>query len=127
MSTTQPRLRLLVVDDDPLVLSTLAKGLELDGHQVVTAKGGQAGIDAFQLARTSGEPFSAIVTDLGMPGIDGLKLAGIVKSASPATAVLLFTGWSRRADEASLPNVDRVLNKPPTPDELRSALRQFCK
>lgn len=46
-----PRLRLLLVDDDPLLLKSLRDTLEADGHVVATANGGAAGIDAFRGAR----------------------------------------------------------------------------
>ena len=59
-------LRLLLVDDDPLVLQSLRATLEVDGHNVVTASGGQAGIDAFNAAHGRGEKLvlSAEFTDL---------------------------------------------------------------
>jgi hypothetical protein len=68
--TTQPvptGLRILVVDDDPLIIRALCETLESDGHEVITANGGQAGIDAFCTAQGRGKPFSIVITDLGMP------------------------------------------------------------
>ena len=47
---TPTRLRILLVDDDPLLIKSLRDILETDGHAVVTASGGQAGIDAFRAA-----------------------------------------------------------------------------
>jgi hypothetical protein len=51
-----------------------------------------------------------------------------VKDASPTTPVILLTGWGRRlVDEGDiLPDVDRVLSKPPKLHELRAALVQCC-
>src|SRR3979411_1128901 len=69
------RFRILVVDDDPLVLRVLCDSLEKDGHDVITAKGGEAGIDAFSAAQRQGKPFAVIITDLGMPRVDGRKVA----------------------------------------------------
>jgi CheY-like chemotaxis protein/anti-sigma regulatory factor (Ser/Thr protein kinase) len=118
------RLRLLVIDDDPLLTKSLRDMLENDGHSVTTADGGQAGIDAFQSACDRGEPFSAVMTDLGMPHVDGRKVAAFVKAAAPATPVILLTGWGRRMlDAQDIPlNVDRVLGKPPRLREIREAL-----
>src|SRR5207244_3586792 len=65
------RMRLLVVDDDPMLLKSLREILEGDGHIVATAGGGQAGINAFEDAQREGEPFAAVITDLGMPYVDG--------------------------------------------------------
>ncbi len=78
-------LRLLVVDDDPLLIKSLCAALEGDGHAVQAANGGQAGIDQFKAALENGRPFDAVITDLGMPHVDGRKVASAVKIASPPT------------------------------------------
>jgi PAS domain S-box-containing protein len=119
-----PPLRILIVDDDPLVLKSLRDALEGDGHDVTTADGGQAGIDAFLAARAQGNTFPVVITDLGMPYVDGRKVSTAVKSAAPETIVLLLTGWGQRmvADGDVPPHADRVLSKPPKLRELREAL-----
>jgi signal transduction histidine kinase/CheY-like chemotaxis protein len=118
------RLQLLLVDDDPLLLKSLREVLDADGHTVVAADGGQNGIDAFQSAYRAGHPFSLVITDLGMPYVDGRKVAAAVKTESPHTPVILLTGWGRRliAENEIPPHVDRVLSKPPKLTELRAAL-----
>jgi len=63
------RLRILVVDDDPMIIRALCETLESDGHEVITANGGQAGIDAFCAAQGRGKPFAIVITDLGMPRV----------------------------------------------------------
>jgi CheY-like chemotaxis protein len=117
-------LRILVVDDDPLLLRSMRDTLETDGHDVVVADGGQSGIDAFAGANQRGEPFDVIFSDLGMPYMDGRKLAAAVKALSPHTPVVLLTGWGQRMQaENDVPScVDRVLSKPPKIGELRKAL-----
>ena len=117
-------MRILVVDDDPLVAQALRDTLELDGHQVTTAEGGEAGIDAIRAARNQKKAFDLVLTDLGMPYVDGRRVASAVKAESPHTAVVLLTGWGRRivAEREVPPNVDRVLSKPPDLSELRDAL-----
>jgi len=117
-------LRILVVDDDLLLLKSLRDTLEADGHQVVVADGGQAGIDAFVAAKARGEPFTVVLSDLGMPHVDGRKVASVIKSASPDTPVVLVTGWGQQMHaEKDMPShVDRVLSKPPRLSELREAL-----
>jgi signal transduction histidine kinase/CheY-like chemotaxis protein len=117
-------LRILVVDDDPLPLRALRDTLEADGHHVVAADGGQAGIDAFVAAQRRGEPFTLVLSDLGMPHVDGRKVASVVKSASPNTPVVLVTGWGQgmHAQNEVPSHVDRVLSKPPKLSELREAL-----
>ena len=126
---TPPPLRILLVDDDPLILKSLGDVLESEGHTVTTADGGQKGIDEFFTARGRGEPFDVVITDLGMPKVDGRTVAAAVKPAAPSTTVLLLTGWGQRLqDEADLPeHVDRVLAKPPRLSEVRSALAELVK
>lgn len=122
-----PSLRLLVVDDDPLLIQSLHDALVSEGHTVVTACGGQAGIDTFQASEDGREPFAAVITDLGMPHVDGRKVASVVKTTSPHTPVILLTGWGQKlvAEGAVPPDVDRVLNKPPKLRELREALAHY--
>ncbi len=118
------RLRILLVDDDPLLLKSLRDTLEDDGHLLVSADGGQEGIDAFVAAAARTEAFDAVITDLGMPYVDGRTVAAAIKARAPQTPVLLLTGWGHRLlDENDIPpHVDRVLAKPPRLAELRSAL-----
>jgi DNA-binding NtrC family response regulator len=115
-------LRLLLVDDDPAVLNSTRIVLELDGHTIVTADGGEAGLEALQIAKRNGRPFDVIVTDLGMPYVDGHQLARAAKELFPSTRVVLLTGWGRRMGEGEheQPFVDHMLPKPLDLDELRS-------
>lgn len=126
-SKTLARLRILMVDDDPLIIKSLRDTLEADGHEVAAAGGGQAGIDAFLSAHASDRPFSLVITDLGMPYVDGRKVASAVKGASPQTPVIMLTGWGERmAAEGEIPpHVDRVLGKPPKLRDLRAAFAQL--
>jgi CheY-like chemotaxis protein len=120
-------LRILVVDDDPQSLRAMRATLAADGHAVAVADGGQAGIDAFAAARQRGEPYSAVLTDLGMPYVDGRKVAAAVKALSPGTPVILVTGWGQRMHaQNDLPgHVDRILSKPLKLNELRRSLAEL--
>jgi signal transduction histidine kinase/ActR/RegA family two-component response regulator len=120
-------LRILLVDDDPLLITSLQEVLVGDGHDVTAANGGQAGIDAFVAASLTAEPFAIVVTDLGMPYVDGRRVAAAVKAASVTTPVILLTGWGQRlVSEGDIPpHVDRVLNKPPRLMDLRAALNEL--
>ncbi len=123
MSVISPR-RILLVDDDPIVIQSTRETLAGDGHHVVAADGGQAGIDAFRAAAAAGAPYHVVITDLGMPHVDGRQVAAAVKAVRPDTLVLLLTGWGRRlVEEGDVPaHVDHVLSKPPRLRELREAL-----
>ncbi|OLD70123.1 MAG: hypothetical protein AUI33_08500, partial [Ignavibacteria bacterium 13_1_40CM_2_61_4] len=83
------QLRLLIVDDDPLLLKSLCDALEGDGHLVSAADSGQSGIDLFRAAAQRGESFAAVITDLGMPYMDGRRVAAAIKAAAPTTPVIL--------------------------------------
>ena len=122
--------RILIVDDDPLLLKSLRDALESEGHEVTAAGGGQAGINAFVEAHAAGKPYPVVITDLGMPHVDGRKVAATVKTSVRSTIVLMLTGWGRRlVAEGDVPSgVDQVLSKPPKLVELRTALAaQFAK
>jgi CheY-like chemotaxis protein len=122
--TTSQRLRVLLVDDDLMVLYSLRNLLEEEGHVVTTALSGQEGIDAFTAALAQGTPFSVVITDLGMPEVDGCKVAASIKAASVQTPVILLTGWgdSLQAQHVMPRYVDRMLGKPPRLADLRAAL-----
>jgi len=117
-----PPLRLLLVDDDPAVLNSTRVVLELDGHTVVAADGGEAGIEALRNAKDSGQSFDVIVTDLGMPYVDGNQVARAAKELFPSTPVVLLTGWGRKMGEGENPpaHVNCILPKPLDLDELRA-------
>jgi signal transduction histidine kinase/CheY-like chemotaxis protein len=117
-------LRILIVDDDPVLLRSLRDTLEADGHAVVAANGGQEGIDMCKTSLASNLPFDVAITDLGMPYVDGRQVAAALKKLSPAMPVIMLTGWGQRlVTEGDIPpHVDMVLNKPPKLRELRDAL-----
>ncbi|HEX3678876.1 MAG TPA: ATP-binding protein, partial [Galbitalea sp.] len=121
------RLQILIVDDDPLIIRSLRAILEDDGHAVTTATGGQEGIDMVRAAAEREEQFAAVITDLGMPYVDGRRVATAVKTASKNTPVIMLTGWGQRlvAENDVPPHVDRVLNKPPKLQQLRAALAEL--
>jgi CheY-like chemotaxis protein len=116
--------RILIVDDDQMMMKSLRDALESDGHEVVSAGGGQSGINAFVEANAKGQPFEVVITDLGMPHVDGRKVASTIKTSSPETLVLMLTGWGRRlvAEGDIPPGVDGIISKPPRITDLRTAL-----
>ncbi|MEO6079738.1 MAG: ATP-binding protein [Steroidobacteraceae bacterium] len=121
-------LQILIVDDDPVLLRSLRDTLEADRHHVVTASGGKEGVELFRDAVSRGQPFNVVITDLGMPYVDGRQVAKSIKSVAPTTPVIMLTGWGQRliADGDIPPHVNLVLSKPPRLRELREALVQTC-
>jgi CheY-like chemotaxis protein len=94
---------------------------------VTTTTGGQAGIDAFRDAQRAGKMFDVVITDLGMPYVDGRQVVASVRAMSSATPIILLTGWGQHAlsEQDRPPQVDRLLGKPPRIRELRAALAEL--
>ncbi|MBU6400129.1 MAG: response regulator [Verrucomicrobia bacterium] len=121
-------LRILCIDDEPLVRELLKEILQFDGHLVHVADSGQAGVDAFRAATKQGRPFEVVITDLGMPHLDGHQVAGILKRESPGTPVLMLTGWGAFMTDSGQPSPDvaGILSKPPRMNDVREALARVA-
>jgi signal transduction histidine kinase/ActR/RegA family two-component response regulator len=117
-------LRILCIDDEPRVRELLAECLPTFRHTVEIATNGQEGIDMFRAAARTGRPYQTVVTDLGMPGVDGHQVARVVKAESPHTPVVMITGWGFMIKEEAetIPNVDAVVGKPPNMAQLNELL-----
>ena len=113
-------LRILVVEDEPLVREVLGVYLEEDAHQVVLAVNGRVGLEKF---KTEG-PFDLVMTDRAMPEMNGDQLAEAIKKLNPTQPILLLTGFGDLmigAGEQPF-GVDLVVSKPFTLATLRSAM-----
>ncbi|MBN1850795.1 MAG: response regulator [Deltaproteobacteria bacterium] len=109
-------LKILIVEDDPVTLSLLAKRLRKEGFEVETTHDGD---DA--LRRIAGEPFDVVLTDLLMPGeTDGMGVLENIKRLYPHTEVILLTGYIsvESAVEAMKKGATDFLTKPINFDEL---------
>jgi signal transduction histidine kinase/ActR/RegA family two-component response regulator len=123
---TQPPLgpfRILCIDDEPTVRELMSEMLRHDGHDVELADGGQHGVTAFRSACVSGKPFDVVITDLGMPHMDGREVAAILKNEKPQTPVIMLTGWGAFMKDDNVNQVDGILGKPPRIQEIRALLR----
>lgn len=124
-------MRLLIIDDDPFVLDSMRMVLELDGHTVIQAGSGEDGVEAFRAAQDRGEAFFAVITDLGMPRMNGNQVAKAIKAMSSSTPIILLTGWGQRLRMGDEQNGDvdadisMVLSKPPQLEDLRDALARL--
>ncbi len=114
-------LRVLVVDDEPVTRHVVAKYLEMDGHEVVTAVNGREGMSKFL-----DDQFDLLLTDHAMPEMNGVELAGAVKAIDDGTPVILLTGFDAAATRTSEnpPGVDFILHKPIPHNTLRRAIRE---
>ena len=117
-------LRILCIDDEKHVLQLLTNCLSPFGHRITTAPNGQEGLELFRAAKTGNLPFQAVITDLGMPEIDGRQVAKAIKAESPKTPVIMLTGWGAeiRQDAEKISEVDAVIEKPPSIQRLHETL-----
>lgn len=79
--------RILLVDDDPAILSVLTRFLDRQGYTVAPAASGQEALDAVR-----SESFPLVILDLKLPDIPGMEVLAHLKSQAPDTEVILFTG-----------------------------------
>ncbi|MDP3506222.1 MAG: ATP-binding protein [Myxococcales bacterium] len=116
LETKQPRRRVLVIDDEPLVGNALARSLQQ--HEVVVAAGGRAGLE--QLERD--QAFDVILCDLTMPEVDGVDVYEALRSKRPelAARVVIITGGALTARASAFLESHRlpVLGKPVDRDAL---------
>src|SRR5947209_8691725 len=80
--------RLLVVDDDPLIVNSLAEFLRLEGYQVDTANDGADAVEMLAAAR-----YNLVLTDVNMPRTNGLELLRTIRNQYPDIVILVITGY----------------------------------
>ncbi|MEJ5363725.1 MAG: ATP-binding protein [Desulfosoma sp.] len=116
------RKRLLVVDDDREVLELLGDMLRLMGHQVTTEHDGRK---ALELLNT--QAFDLILTDLGMPEVNGWDIAERAKERRPGVPVVMVSGWGAQYEDEDLSHrgVDLVCSKPLSYQKLLEILERF--
>jgi len=122
-------LNILCIDDDAQVRQLLNDCLTHFNHRVMVASGGKQGVEMFRNATLKREPYDVVITDLGMPDIDGHHVARTIKAESPKTPVVMMTGWGTimKEDGETAPEVDAVVGKPPHMQELNELLlRMAC-
>ena len=99
------------------------------GHQVRVASGGKHGLELFCAALLNSEPYDVVVTDLGMPDVNGYQVARAIKAESPNTPVVMLTGEgvTTRDGGALAAAVDVLVNKPPHIQQLNNLLLGITK
>lgn len=110
-------LRVLVVDDEPLVLKIMIEYLVMDGH---TAEGAASVDEGF--AKFSRHKFDLVITDWAMPQKNGDELIARVRQTSPQTPIILLTGYGVLVGEDKARSANLLLSKPVTIEMLREAL-----
>jgi DNA-binding NtrC family response regulator len=116
------RVRILVVDDEEIVRESLAGWLTKDGYGVLQAHDGPSA-----LALLREQPFSILISDLKMPGMDGLVLQGEAKKLRPGLAVVIMTAFATvdSAVTAMKQGAFDYLVKPFDPEELSMMMQKI--
>jgi signal transduction histidine kinase len=112
---TRP-LQVMVVDDDPTSREVLASFLQADGHKVTVVRSGGEAVLQFLQHR-----FDLVLTDHGMPGMNGTQLAHFIRKNRADQPVFMITAFDIDARNPP-PGIDLVLHKPLSRDLLRRAI-----
>ena len=119
---SDPGLRILVIDDEPVVRGMLAEMLRTLGHDVIEAADGFSGLGLLDTIA-----FDLVFVDLGLPGMSGWEVVDRIKDKQPSVGCVLITGWGVQVSEDDLAahRVDTLLSKPFEINEVRQALAGF--
>jgi DNA-binding NtrC family response regulator len=122
MENSDPKFSLLMVDDEPSVLSSLKRFFFEDEFQIYTAKNGLEALEV--LARYK---MDAALVDLKMPGLDGLSLLRRMRKDYPQIMVIMLTGHGsiQQAVKAIKLGATDFLEKPYEPETLRTRMAQL--
>jgi DNA-binding NtrC family response regulator len=134
--TTAPS-RILIVDDDPVVAESLAEFIRSEGHQTATALNATEGLAILAEAErpsaggtgSAPSPFDMVITDVSLPGMNGLELLKRVLKQHPGTVVLMLTGYGtvESAVQALRLGASDYLTKPVVDAELRMSLERAIR
>ena len=122
VETDTRHLRILVVDDEPMVREMISTALRQFGHVVLALADGEEALALFKPGF-----YDRVLTDRSMPKLNGDRLASLLKAQDPAQPIVLLTGFGDMMTAAGeLPvGVDFVLGKPVTLRTLREALTRI--
>ncbi|WP_031385824.1 response regulator [Desulfonatronum thiodismutans] len=116
---------ILIVDDEPRVRFTLALILKHHGLQVLEADNGVEALRVMEEALEQAQRVDLVVTDIKMPGMDGLELIKILKQSEEPVKILVMTGYGDRETISRLQEIGvcGVIHKPFDGEQLISAIR----
>jgi CheY-like chemotaxis protein len=114
---------ILIIDDEPGVLGVLRKILESDGHSVTEAPDGTVALRHYE-----GQPADLVITDIFMPGMDGIEFLVQIRATFPNARVLAMSGGGllsrdQALSDAALLGADAILQKPFSSDEVLEAVK----
>jgi len=111
---------ILIVDDDAVIMKFMKIVLEMEGYECETAISSQAALE-----RVQNTPFDIMITDIVMPGMNGLELTGKAKGIKPNMAVIITTGFvdNFSYDKAIEAGASDFIKKPFTEKELIARIK----
>ncbi len=120
----EPPARLLLVDDDPLIVNSLSEFLRLEGYLVDTAADGSHAVEMLAATR-----YNLVLTDVNMPRTNGLELLRTIRNQYPDVVVLVITGYGtiENAVDAVKMGAFEYLTKPIIDDEIRVTIQKALK
>jgi CheY-like chemotaxis protein len=116
--------RILLADDDAATRDLVQRALSLDGHDVAVTQDGAEALEQLQAAR-----FDVLITDVQMPGLDGVALVEKGLACQPQLRVVLMSGFADEIDRAAplKPRIARIISKPFTLEQIRSAVKSALR
>jgi two-component system cell cycle response regulator len=119
-----PNMKILLVDDDPSILSILADLMAIFGHEYETATDGNETIE-----KLKHDYFPIVLTDMTMPGIDGLDLLKHIHSNYPTIKILVVTGYDRifTYTDVIRAGASDFISKPFNTDELEAKINRLIR
>jgi two-component system, cell cycle response regulator CpdR len=114
-------LRILYVEDNPLVREVTSELLAQDQRQVVALATAEEALDEFKL-----KPFDVVITDISLPVMSGLDLARSILTLKPGVPIIIASGYALTSAVQNLgPNV-RTIVKPFEADQMDSLIMDLC-
>ena len=114
---------ILVIEDDDRVRTLLRDILVFGGYRVIEASDGRSGMRYVE----KGDRIDLVLTDLGMPEMNGWEVARMTKERVPHLPVILITGWRLSPDEKKMKEsgIDRIIGKPFQVNDILDAVGLF--
>jgi two-component system cell cycle response regulator CpdR len=122
-SRLETMIRILLAEDDESLRGFLARALEKAGYQVTSCQDGDEAVAALD------EDFDLLLTDIVMPGVDGIEVARIAAARQPSLRIMFITGFAAVALTAKeqAPAGAKVLSKPIHLREIVAEVERMCQ
>jgi signal transduction histidine kinase/CheY-like chemotaxis protein len=127
--TENRSVKVLCIDDESPVRQLLDDCLTHFGHQVAVAASGKEGLELFRTAKVNKQPYEVVITDMGMPEVDGYQVVEAISSESRNTPIIMMTGWGTmmREEKSTPAAVNALIDKPPHMQQLNDLLLKLTE